>query len=79
MHSARQHGMQHGKHSGYIAIATIYKLDLQSVFTAARFGNKLKCQNTSKQENHYFENLSVNKATLENTLFSLAVFSTENL
>jgi hypothetical protein len=63
----------------YIAIATIYKLDLQSVFTAARFGNKLKCRNTSKQENHYFENLSVNKATLENTLFSLAVFSTQNL
>jgi hypothetical protein len=37
----------------YIAIATIYKLDLQSVFMAAMFGNK--CQNASKQENHYFK------------------------
>ena len=39
----------------YIAIATIYKLDLQSVFTAAMFGNKLKCRNTSKQENHHLK------------------------
>jgi hypothetical protein len=63
----------------YIAIATIYKLDLQSVLTAVMFENKLKCRNTSKQENFILKYLSVNKPTHENTLFSLAVFSTENL
>jgi hypothetical protein len=78
MNNARQHGMQHGKHS-ILLFATIYKLDLQGIFTAAMFGNKLKCRNTRKQENHYFENLSINKATHENTLFTLAVFSTENI
>ena len=55
MNNARQRGMEHGKHSILLAIATIYKRDLQSVFTAAMFGNKLKCRNTSKQENHYFK------------------------
>jgi hypothetical protein len=53
----------------YIVMATMHKLDLQSVFMAAVFGDKLKIQ-----VNNILNHLSVNKATHENTLFFLAVF-----